>query len=133
MKSFLFTTTAHVDAAVLVDLHDPPFLCCLVALWSRQTRKGTSNFHSPSPVLTILTQVALYEHLASFGGGPLNALHFALYSTWASHHSWGMIITGNVQVSPSHLSLGRDILIPTHTFSRIYPPFLHPRHLHPQW
>ncbi|KAF5351519.1 hypothetical protein D9758_007180 [Tetrapyrgos nigripes] len=53
----------------------------------------------------------MYEHLATFLGGPPNPYHFNLYSTWAKH-GWGMIITGNVQVSDRHLSLGRDMVVP---------------------
>lgn len=53
----------------------------------------------------------MYEHLSNFLGGPPNAYHFALYSSW-SIHDWGMVITGNVQVSNSHLTLGRDLVVP---------------------
>lgn len=58
-----------------------------------------------------LVKVSLYEHLAKFLGGPPNAYHYALYSTW-SKGGWGMIFTGNVQVSDDHLTLGRDVVIP---------------------
>lgn len=34
-----------------------------------------------------------------------------LYTEWAKY-DWGMIITGNIQVSQQHLSLGRDIVVP---------------------
>ena len=54
----------------------------------------------------------MYEHMSRFSGGPPNDFHHGLYSEWAKH-GWGMIITGNVQVSPQHLTLGRDIVIPT--------------------
>ena len=53
----------------------------------------------------------MYEHLAGAGGGPPNEKHFRLYELWAKG-GWGMILTGNVQVSPSHLSLGGDSVIP---------------------
>jgi len=53
----------------------------------------------------------MYEHLSPLGGGPPNENHLGLYSTWAQG-KWGMIITGNVQVSSSHLSLGADIVLP---------------------
>lgn len=53
----------------------------------------------------------MYEHLAGAGGGPPNEKHFRLYELWAKG-GWGMILTGNVQVSPSHLSLGADCVIP---------------------
>lgn len=56
-------------------------------------------------------QVAMYEHLAAFGGGPPNAYHLNLYLQWAKH-GWGMIITGNVAVSDNHLTLGRDLVLP---------------------
>jgi 2,4-dienoyl-CoA reductase-like NADH-dependent reductase (Old Yellow Enzyme family) len=58
-----------------------------------------------------IMQVAMYEHLATFLGGPPNEHHFSLYSKWAKS-DWGMIITGNVQVSPTHLTLGRDMTLP---------------------
>lgn len=44
-------------------------------------------------------------------GGPPNARHLALYSRWASC-GWGIVMTGNVQVDASHLSLGRDMVVP---------------------
>jgi 2,4-dienoyl-CoA reductase-like NADH-dependent reductase (Old Yellow Enzyme family) len=53
----------------------------------------------------------MYEHMASLFGGPPNDSHFSLYSKWSAG-KWGMIITGNVQVSCYHLSLGRDIIVP---------------------
>jgi 2,4-dienoyl-CoA reductase-like NADH-dependent reductase (Old Yellow Enzyme family) len=53
----------------------------------------------------------MYEHMAAFFGGPPNAHHFSLYARWAKY-GWGMIITGNIQVSRSHLTLGRDMVIP---------------------
>ncbi|KAG7094954.1 hypothetical protein E1B28_005755 [Marasmius oreades] len=59
-----------------------------------------------------LVKVALYEHLSHLLGGPPNEYHFALYSTW-SKANWGMILTGNVQVSRTHLTLGRDMVVPS--------------------
>ena len=53
----------------------------------------------------------MYEHLASMYGGPPNPLHFGLYKTWGQG-SWGMLVTGNVQVCKKHLTLGRDIVVP---------------------
>lgn len=44
-------------------------------------------------------------------GGPPNKLHLGLYKAWGISN-WGMILTGNVQVSRKHLSLGRDIVVP---------------------
>lgn len=54
----------------------------------------------------------MYEHSAGFLGGPPNKHHFFLYDRWGSG-DWGMVLTGNVQVSRSHLSLGRDIVLPS--------------------
>jgi len=54
----------------------------------------------------------MYEHLASFLGGPPNEYHFRLYSEWAKY-DWGMVVTGNVQTTPDHLTLGRDTVLPT--------------------
>lgn len=53
----------------------------------------------------------MYEHLASFFGGPPNEHHLDLYARWAQG-DWGMILTGNIQISSRHLSLGRDMVIP---------------------
>ena len=53
----------------------------------------------------------MYEHLASFGGGPPNSYHLNLYSQWAKN-DWGMIITGNVMIFDDHLTLGRDLILP---------------------
>ena len=64
----------------------------------------------------------MYEHLASFFGGPPNPYHCDLYSEWAKHH-WGMIVTGNVQVSADHLTLGRDMAIPKHITDDNLVPF----------
>jgi len=64
----------------------------------------------------------MYEHLAAFSGGPPNKYHFSLYSKWAKS-DWGMIVTGNVQVSPTHLSLGRDMTLPSHISEHTLRPF----------
>ena len=64
----------------------------------------------------------MYEHLASMFGGPPNSYHYNLYSEWAKHQ-WGMIITGNVEVSPDHLTLGRDMIIPKHITEETLLPF----------
>ena len=64
----------------------------------------------------------MYEHLASLFGGPPNSYHYNLYSEWAKHQ-WGMIVTGNVEVSADHLSLGRDIIIPEHITDETLVPF----------
>jgi 2,4-dienoyl-CoA reductase-like NADH-dependent reductase (Old Yellow Enzyme family) len=57
-------------------------------------------------------QVAMYEHLSGFSGGPPNEYLRNLYALWAKG-GWGMIITGNVQVDRGHLSLGRDMVVPS--------------------
>lgn len=57
-------------------------------------------------------QVAMYEHLASFPGGPPNEHHLRLYSEWAKY-DWGIVVTGNVQTTADHLTLGRDLVLPT--------------------
>ncbi|KAF8707605.1 NADH:flavin oxidoreductase / NADH oxidase family, partial [Rhizoctonia solani] len=58
-----------------------------------------------------LVKAAMYEAMANFGGGPPTQQHYELYSRWATG-GWGMIITGNVQVCQSHLTLGRDVILP---------------------
>ncbi|KAJ6615132.1 hypothetical protein B0H10DRAFT_1801780 [Mycena sp. CBHHK59/15] len=67
-------------------------------------------------------KVALYEHLARLFGGPPNAYHCSLYAKW-SQYDWGMIFTGNVQVSPDHLSLARDIVLPRELSEESVKPF----------
>ncbi|KAJ3742702.1 hypothetical protein DFH05DRAFT_1501862 [Lentinula detonsa] len=69
-----------------------------------------------------LVKVAMYEHLSSILGGPPNKIHYALYSAW-SEHNWGMIITGNVQISREHLSLGRDMVVPKILTDKTIQPF----------
>ena len=64
----------------------------------------------------------MYEHSAAFLGGPPNDAHLALYSAW-SKGNWGMIITGNVQVSPTHLTLGRDMVLPADVTPDSVRPF----------
>lgn len=64
----------------------------------------------------------MYEHLSDMFGGLPNKNHFRLYSQW-SKHSWGVVITGNVQVSSSHLSLGRDMVVPTTLSDKDIQPF----------
>jgi 2,4-dienoyl-CoA reductase-like NADH-dependent reductase (Old Yellow Enzyme family) len=64
----------------------------------------------------------MYEHLAAFSGGSPNQYHISLYSTWAQG-GWGMIITGNCQISPFHLTLGRDLTIPRGMSVRESDPF----------
>jgi 2,4-dienoyl-CoA reductase-like NADH-dependent reductase (Old Yellow Enzyme family) len=55
-------------------------------------------------------------------GGPPNEYHMRLYAEWAKH-DWGMIITGNVQVSRDHLTLGRDIVVPEVLNQETLAPF----------
>lgn len=65
----------------------------------------------------------MYEHLASFGGGPPTGDHIALYALWGGG-SWGMVMTGNVQIDSGHLTLGRDLLLPTVLDEDSVRPFL---------
>ncbi|KAI0367727.1 FMN-linked oxidoreductase [Pilatotrama ljubarskyi] len=58
-----------------------------------------------------LVKVPLYEHLSPLFGGPPNETHLALYAKWGAGR-WGIIMTGNVQVDPQHLTLGRDMVVP---------------------
>ncbi|KAJ7185282.1 hypothetical protein C8R46DRAFT_1059979 [Mycena filopes] len=69
-----------------------------------------------------LVKVALYEHLATLFGGPPNQYHLALYSKWSTY-DWGMIFTGNVQVSPQHLCLARDLVLPDDMSEKSLEPF----------
>lgn len=69
-----------------------------------------------------LVKAAMYEHMANFSGGPPNKFHYGLYSEWAKH-GWGMILTGNVQISPQYLTLGRDIVVPPTLNAEDLKPF----------
>ncbi|TFK32011.1 hypothetical protein BDQ12DRAFT_692598 [Crucibulum laeve] len=92
------------------------------------TPKTTHRLFSPVTlpcgrrVRNRLVKVAMYEHLATLFGGPPNEYQFALYSEW-SKHDWGMIFTGNVQVSKTHLTLGRDMVIPDSFTEKTLEPF----------
>lgn len=65
----------------------------------------------------------MYEHLAALWGGPPNSYHFSLYSQWA-RAGWGMVMTGNFQVSGEHLTLGRDVVIPREITDATLKPFI---------
>ncbi|KAH9836271.1 uncharacterized protein C8Q71DRAFT_74458 [Rhodofomes roseus] len=69
-----------------------------------------------------LVKVAMYEHMAALFGGPPNDAHLQLYARWAAG-AWGMVCTGNVQVCGDHLSLGRDMVVPTHLTPETVEPF----------
>lgn len=58
-----------------------------------------------------LLKASMYEHAANFRGGPPNAVHMGMYKNW-SQGGWGLILTGNIQVDRSHMTLGRDMVIP---------------------
>jgi 2,4-dienoyl-CoA reductase-like NADH-dependent reductase (Old Yellow Enzyme family) len=45
-----------------------------------------------------------------------------LYSKWSAY-DWGMIFTGNVQVSPQHLCLARDLVLPREISEENLKPF----------
>ena len=53
----------------------------------------------------------MYEHAANFRGGPPNVAHIGMYKNWGQGQ-WGIILTGNVQVDKSHLTIGRDMVVP---------------------
>ncbi|KAG8968531.1 hypothetical protein FRC03_007182 [Tulasnella sp. 419] len=65
----------------------------------------------------------MYEALTTFGGGPPNNRHFGLYKRWGQS-KWGMIITGNIQVDPHHLTLGRDMVVPDTITPESVAPFV---------
>lgn len=65
----------------------------------------------------------MYEHLASFGGGPPTGAHIGLYALWGIG-GWGMVMTGNVQIDSGHLTLGRDLLLPFVLDESSIRPFL---------
>ncbi|KAJ7136565.1 hypothetical protein C8R44DRAFT_359882 [Mycena epipterygia] len=69
-----------------------------------------------------LVKVALYEHLGALFGGPPNRFHLELYSKWSAY-DWGMIFTGNVQVSSDHICLARDLILPRMLSEESVKPF----------
>lgn len=64
----------------------------------------------------------MYEHGARYTGGPPNAFHYSLYAKWAAG-DWGMIITGNIQVDRSHITLGADMVFPYSVTHEAITPF----------
>ncbi|KAG6812889.1 hypothetical protein H0H92_015624 [Tricholoma furcatifolium] len=104
------------EGGVFAQIHLP----CGRRLENRLVKVSVMNEHCTPAERTL--QVAMYEHLANFHGGPPNKYHFALYSNWAES-GWGMIITGNVQVSSTHLSLGRDVTLPKDMSEENIQPF----------
>lgn len=65
-----------------------------------------------------LAKAAMEELLG--GDGDPNSSHFKLYEEWAKG-DWGMVLTGNVMVSPTHLGSPGDIVVPfpeSKTFDR---------------
>ncbi|KAF8314969.1 FMN-linked oxidoreductase [Clavulina sp. PMI_390] len=69
------------------------------------------SFPSGRVSLNRFVKAPLYEALATWRGGPPIDDHFGLYRLWAAGE-WGMIISGNVQVSKHHLTFGRDMVVP---------------------
>lgn len=59
-----------------------------------------------------LAKAPLEETLAKTGGGPPNHAHFELYRAWA-RGGWGMVITGNVAIDPTHLGTPWDVVVPS--------------------
>lgn len=96
-----------------------------IALWSypsKPTCQGEEHAGGQREGSSNVAQVATYEHLAAFFGGPPTENHFALYANWAKF-GWGMVITGNVQVFPTHLTLGRDMTLPSYISEDSLEPF----------
>ncbi|SPC67165.1 related to NADH oxidase [Ustilago sp. UG-2017b] len=58
-----------------------------------------------------LAKAPLEETLANAGGGPPNYAHFELYRAWA-RGGWGLIITGNLAIDPTHLGSPFDVVVP---------------------
>ncbi|KAL4245665.1 Aldolase-type TIM barrel [Abortiporus biennis] len=98
----------------------------LVLTDTRDRKQHKANLPIRMPCGIIIpnkfVKVALYEHLTNLQGGPPNSLHYQLYSRWSAG-GWGMIITGNVQVSQQHLTLGRDMVIPSSLTESSIAPF----------
>lgn len=63
--------------------------------------------------VSFVSKAATYEHLAPLFGGLPTWAHYVLYGKWGKGE-WGMVTTGNVQVSSEHLTLGCDLVIPEH-------------------
>jgi len=64
----------------------------------------------------------MYEHAANFRGGPPNATHIGMYKNWGKGR-WGLVLTGNIQVDKSHLTIGRDMVIPDILNGTMLQPF----------
>ncbi|GAA5980561.1 hypothetical protein JCM11641_006681 [Rhodosporidiobolus odoratus] len=73
-----------------------------------------------------LVKAAMEEMLGGMAGLP-SELDVALYEVWAEG-GWGMVITGNVQVSPSHLGSPFDNSVPT-----AFPPPPEPAAAFSRW
>lgn len=58
-----------------------------------------------------LVKAAMEEMLGPLGGGDPQPEHFVIYDQW-SQGGWGMILTGNVMVSSSHLGTPLDVIVP---------------------
>jgi 2,4-dienoyl-CoA reductase-like NADH-dependent reductase (Old Yellow Enzyme family) len=100
------------------DTHGKLPISVLVIDWNGSTipdlyQKALQPVTLPSGLVMSngLVKVAMYEHMATLFGGLPNARHLALYNLW-SQGGWGMILTGNVQVSRDQLTLGKDMVIP---------------------
>lgn len=90
----------------------------------RQVRTNPSHKGLPAAYCVCSSVIlAMYEHLAPLGDGPHNQYHLVLYKKWAVR-AWDMAITGNVQVSPQHLSLGRNLLVHSTTDDEALGPFV---------
>jgi 2,4-dienoyl-CoA reductase-like NADH-dependent reductase (Old Yellow Enzyme family) len=93
------------------------------ACGSQSTRQGAfCAFQTTAGQLISGSQVAMYEHLADFSGGPPNSSIYHLYALWA-RGGWGMVFTGNVQVDRGHLTLGRDMVAPLDLSEEFIRPF----------
>jgi 2,4-dienoyl-CoA reductase-like NADH-dependent reductase (Old Yellow Enzyme family) len=106
------TTVLDSESNAKGGVFQPITLPCGRTLQNRLVKVCFASKRFYQLVHQTCAQVAMYEHLASFPGGPPNEYHLRLYSEWAKY-DWGIVVTGNVQTTADHLTLGRDLVLPT--------------------
>lgn len=109
----------HLDTCIGKSF-EPVTLPCGRIIRNRFVKVLSFTLHTYFSHFTL--KAALYENFASLFGGPPNALHTSLYTQWSTG-GWGMIITGNVQISKTHLTLGHDCVVPRVLTKETIAPF----------
>jgi len=121
-RTFFKLIFTLVPRSMGAEIFSPVTLPCSGRTMANRLAKVRALLRYFPLLVSLHLQVALYEHLAKMYGGPPNEYHMGLYSEWAKHN-WGMIVTGNIQVSREHLTLGRDIVVPEVLDEETLAPF----------